>query len=151
LKWILFIIPFSALYISVVIFWFDERWHIHDQLLEVNDMPMKDKKYYSELTWADEFYTDGALQRFFETKGTTDQIYNRFIVKPILNFSYLVSYKELDRGWLEYILIKIPTLFCFLISKNLNQSYGSLKLNFLPALLFITIVGLLIFYTIFNN
>jgi len=111
----------------------------------------KTKKYYSELTWADEFYTDGALQRFFETKGTTDQIYNRFIVKPILNFSYLVSYKELDRGWLEYILIKIPTLFCFLISKNLNQSYGSLKLNFLPALLFITIVGLLIFYTIFNN
>jgi hypothetical protein len=79
-------------------------------------------------------------------KGFTDQTYNKFIVKPLLLFSYQISYKELDRGWLEYFFIKLPTFFCLILAKNFSQNFDSLKINFLPALAFI---GIFISYCLF--
>lgn len=77
------------------------------------------------------------LKKFFETKGGLDQIYNWFIVYPLLNFSYKISFKDLDKGWLEFFFIKLPTSFAFFFAKILNQNFGTLKLNFLPAVAFL--------------
>jgi hypothetical protein len=96
-----------------------------------------DINQYADFNLGANFYTDIELQKFFENKGSTDQLYNQFIVKPLLFFSYQISYKELDRGWLEYIFIKTPSLVCFSLAKILNQNFGSLKINFLPAILYI--------------
>lgn len=42
------------------------------------------------------FLTFSFFQKFFENKGYTDLIYNSFIVKPLLYFSYEISFKQLD-------------------------------------------------------
>jgi hypothetical protein len=54
-----------------------------------------------------------------------------------LNFSYKTSFKDLDKGWLEFFFIKVPTFFAFFFAKVLNQNFGTLKLNFLPAVIFL--------------
>ncbi|HND45677.1 MAG TPA: hypothetical protein PLC61_04700 [Chitinophagales bacterium] len=58
---------------------------------------LKDRKeIFDYLLVGKEFYTDASLQKFFETKSGADQVYNKFIVKPLIIFSYQISYKELD-------------------------------------------------------
>ena len=140
MKLILFIIPFFAIYFSLLTYWYADLWDSYDVIYERDAMRYKlDVKQYADLNLGEHFYTDVELQKFFETKGSTDQLYNQFIVKPLLFFSYQISYKELDRGWLEYFFIKLPTIFCFYLAKILNQNFGSLKINFLPAILYIGI------------
>lgn len=138
LKYLLLLIPFFAVYVAILVFWHGEVWASYDVLYDKsNEMSsLQEKKNYVANSWGIEFYTDNWLQKFFETKSSADQVYNFLIVKPILNFSYEVSYKELDWGWLEFFFIKLPTNFCFFFSKILNQNFGSLKLNFLPTLFF---------------
>lgn len=49
----------------------------------------------------------------------------------------MISFKDLDKGWLEFFFIKIPTFFVFFFAKILNQNFGTLKLNFLPSIIFL--------------
>lgn len=44
-----------------------------------------------------------AVYKFLNSKWYFDVIYNNYIVKPILNIGYEVTYKIVDRGILEYI------------------------------------------------
>ena len=150
LKLILFIIPPIAIYIAIINYWHVTIWDNHTIMLERHLFltSLKDRKeIFDYLLVGKEFYTDASLQKFFETKSGADQVYNKFIVKPLIIFSYQISYKELDWGWLEFFFVKIPTLICFFIGKILNQTFGTLKLNFLPALIYIlTFIILFLIY-----
>lgn len=78
-------------------------------------------------------------------KWFIDVIYNRLIVLPFLNFGYIISFKNLDRGFIELIgpygLTKfIPTWSQLIIKFQTGQ---------ITHYLFFTIMGLLIFLLIF--
>lgn len=88
------------------------------------------------------FYSVNSL----EARGHIDYIYNIFVVKPLLKLSYYICYIELDRGWLEYVLVKFPTQKIFFFSKSINQSFSNPTLMFLPSMLLILL--LLISYII---
>jgi NADH-ubiquinone oxidoreductase chain 5 len=47
--------------------------------------------------------TSKTLYTFLNNKWHIDQVYNTFIVKPFLAFSYVITYKVLDRGLIEMI------------------------------------------------
>ena len=80
-----------------------------------------------------------------------DYMYNAFIVKPILWFAYEICYKELDRGWLEFFFVKIPTHFCFFFAKQLNQNFNSLATLIVPSFCFFFVfIGTLIWFIFFN-
>lgn len=150
LKYLLLLIPFCAIYIAILVFWHGEIWATYDVMYDKsNEMGTLQEKwdYISNFDGLG-FYTDNWLQKFFETKSSADQVYNFFFVKPILDFSYKISYKELDWGWLEFLFIKLPTKISFYFSKILNQNFGSLWLNFLPSLCFMTtlLLSLLILF-----
>lgn len=85
------------------------------------------------------FYT------FFSKRWFFDLIYNQFLIKPILVFSYLVSYRSIDRGLLEwfgpYGLVKLNSYFSNHISLIQN---GRLYDYF--AWLLLSISNLIYFY-----
>lgn len=147
LKWILLFIPIFGAYTSLCYYWYATPYPWIDVLFDAARQ-YDDKKNYSDVNFGE--YTDEAFNKFFEFKGTTDEIYNRWIVKPVISFSYQISYQFLDWGWLEFFFIKLPSLFCLFFSKILNQNFGTLRMNFLPALFFIAVclaaIFLLIFY-----
>lgn len=161
-KIVLFITPFFGISLSLLIYWYFDLYNSFDRIYEYSvchdssSLEPYTNTWESDLDEIDDhqkfqsFFTPFFFQKFFENKGYTDLIYNSFIVKPILNFSYEISFKQLDRGWLEYFFVKTPTYISFFISKNLNQSFGTLKMNFLPALFFVLTILLYIFYLIFN-
>jgi NADH-quinone oxidoreductase subunit L len=161
IKFILFLIPLWAIYFSICGYWYIDfyhhyimvgagvnetiyfylwtAWNLDERLQMLLQQELYHGGGYTPIYWA-KFY------RFFETKGGTDQLYNWYLVKPLLHFSYVICYKELDRGWLEFLFIKVPSLVCYIIGKNLTQNLGSLKMNFLPALVFIGVLfGSIIF------
>lgn len=131
LKLILFIIPFVAIYLATCELFYFDRYHTYNNAymtLAFEYRPLSDLKNYSIYVFTVEtfYFTQVYLRKFFEFKSGADQIYNKFLVKPLLYFSYFICYKELDRGWLEYFLVKLPTFFCFFLAKLLNQIFGSL-------------------------
>ena len=73
-----------------------------------------------------------------QAKGLIDYVYNRLIVKPILNFSYQICYIELDRGWLEFFFVKMPTKILFFFGWIFNKNTMTTLQMFLPAMIFIT-------------
>lgn len=163
LKLILFLTPFFGIFVSIQIYWFTNLKTNFDWIFDYNliyqnpnivnyknniwnsdlDENFSHHKFFS-------FFSFFHFQKFFENKGYTDLIYNSLVVKPILNFSYQISFKELDRGWLEFFLVKIPSIVTFFIGKNFNQSFGNLKLNFLPSIFFVFTILTYVFYFIFN-
>jgi len=162
LKIILFFTPIFAIYVSILTYWYVDLYNNFDRIYEysvchdIYSIEPYTTIWKFDLDEIDDhqnffFFTSPFFfQKFFENKGYTDLIYNTFIVKPILYFSYEISYKELDRGWLEYFFVKIPTYASFFIGKNLNQSFGSLKMNFLPSLFFLFTTLMYISYLILN-
>lgn len=155
LKWILLLSPFLAIYVSIVVYWYVDYYNGYDLIWEFAVAEYKNsftdsKTLFQEISFFDLTTSYVAHQRFFETKGSFDQIYNQWIVKPILNFSYLISYKELDKGWLELFFIKLPTFGIFFLAKIFNQHFGSLKLNFLPGIFFMLTVLAYVFFLILN-
>lgn len=149
IKLILFFLPFFGAFISFFYYWYLTPWTVYDILFDAarqND----DKKQYSKLEVGKEFYTDEALNKFFEFKGGADAIYNKLFIQPLFIFSYYISYNELDRGWLEFFFIKIPSSLCFFFSKVLNQNFRGLRVNFLPALFLVAILLLIACLLIFK-
>lgn len=155
MKIILFLIPPFAIYISVVTYWYKDLYNTYDlidgyETTVIYIEPRRDRRGYCHYDIVGEWFCHWiSLKKFFETKGATDQLYNQYIVFPLLNFSYSISYKELDRGWLEFFFVKVPTLICFFFAKIFNQNFGSLKLNFLPALVYIIVILLYIYIIYF--
>src|SRR4051812_46344041 len=103
MKIILFLIPPFAIYISVVTYWYKDLYNTFDLLDEYETavyciQPIIDSKGYNHYYFVGEWFSHWvSLKKFFEMKGATDQLYNQYIVFPLLNFSYKISYKELDR------------------------------------------------------
>ena len=77
------------------------------------------------------------LWHCLQTKGSIDYIYNKFITLPLLNFSYSICYINLDRGWLEYFFVKIPTKIVFFNSNILNKSFQNITDVFGPSMVFL--------------
>jgi len=98
LKFLLLLIPLVGILFSKVIFWDFDLWKTYDTLYDKSPQMVGPiaRNDFSKYIWGGEFLLEKLLQRFFETKSSADQIYNLFFVKPILDFSYRVSYKELD-------------------------------------------------------
>nr|AYR06581.1 NADH dehydrogenase subunit 5 [Lithothamnion sp.] len=79
-------------------------------------------------------------------KWYVDILYNRFIVYPLLNFGYLISFKAFDRGFIELVgPYGLPFLVYF-YSKKLT----SLQSGQLTHYLFFIILGLCFFLFLFN-
>jgi proton-translocating NADH-quinone oxidoreductase chain L len=151
LKLLLFIIPFIAIYYSILVYWYVNLYRTFDKLdVETDELYVDEEQVFNFWEFSNLYLCLEDIYKFFENKSSFDQIYNQFLVKPLLNFSYQISYKELDRGWLEFMLIKIPSIGCFFLAKIFNQSFFSLKLNFLPNLFFLLFSLLSITYIFFN-
>lgn len=149
IKWILFILPFFGAYFSLFYWWYLTPYTTYDALCDAAEQ-LEDTSRYTKSEFGKEVHNDEALNKLFEFKGTADEIYNKFFVLPVLIFSYHISYKELDRGWLEFFLLKFPVFFSFFFSKPLGQNFKSLKLNLLLALFFLAGVLLVLFLLLVN-
>ena len=162
LKLILFITPIVGILISHQVYWYISLYVTYDKIYDYSDddegiigdpyltiwgLNVKEKQLQDYFF---NFLSLRNFQKFFENKGYTDLIYNSFVVKPLLYFSYEISFKQLDRGWLEFFLVKIPSYITFFFAKILNQSFGTLKLNFLPAIFFLFTFLTYVVYLVFN-
>nr|YP_010199578.1 NADH dehydrogenase subunit 5 [Gracilaria caudata]UAD89436.1 NADH dehydrogenase subunit 5 [Gracilaria caudata] len=76
-----------------------------------------------------------------------DILYNRFFVYPILNFGYLVSFKNLDRGFIE---LMGPYGFSKLIP-TWSQLLSKLQTGQLSHYLFFVVLGICLFLMIIFN
>lgn len=84
------------------------------------------------------------LSFLINKKWYIDTLYNRLIVTTLLNFGYLVSFKTLDRGFIEFIgPFGIPKL----IYKQ-SQIFGLLQSGQITHYLFFMILGLCFFFVI---
>nr|YP_010199753.1 NADH dehydrogenase subunit 5 [Gracilaria isabellana]UAD89711.1 NADH dehydrogenase subunit 5 [Gracilaria isabellana] len=76
-----------------------------------------------------------------------DVLYNRFVVYPMLNFGYSVSFKNLDRGFIElvgpYGFSKIIPTWSYIFSK--------LQTGQLSHYLFFIVLGVCLFFLIIFN
>jgi hypothetical protein len=132
IKKIIFIIPIFGFLISYLFFNIKFNSFFFYNIIE-----KKWIKFYIDIYG--NYYFIYLFWYCLQAKGLIDYIYNKLIVKPLLNFSYFVCYIELDWGWFEYIFIRQVTLFLFWMSKFLNQTFSNPMLMFLPAMLFIVI------------
>jgi NADH-ubiquinone oxidoreductase chain 5 len=104
--------------------------------------------YYPEYTY---FIGNNYLiniYKFFNKKWYFDLIYNRIIVKFILDFGYFITFKMLDRGLIEFIG---PTGIIRIIKNNENyhKSYISgyiFKYVFLMVMSTIFLLGIIKYY-----
>lgn len=81
------------------------------------------------------------LYTFLNQKWYFDQTYYFFIIRPILNFGYKISFKEIDRGFIELFgplgFVRLFNSF----SKNLNN----LQSGYIFHYVFIMVIGLFFF------
>jgi hypothetical protein len=133
IKKIIFFVPLLGFFFSYLFFNYNTYDYFFDNIF--SKIEKKTEYDFVYLAWY-----------CLQAKGLIDYVYNKLIVKPILNFSYYICYVELDRGWLEFFLVKIPTKKIYFISKIINQSFSNPTLMFLPSMLVILI--LIIFYLI---
>ena len=75
------------------------------------------------------------LYNFLNKKWLFDKIYNEFIIQKILYFSYFLSYKLLDKGFIEFYGPNGINLLITRISCILVQNYKGYLIN-----------GLILFY-----
>nr|YP_010199528.1 NADH dehydrogenase subunit 5 [Gracilaria baiana]UAD89386.1 NADH dehydrogenase subunit 5 [Gracilaria baiana] len=76
-----------------------------------------------------------------------DVLYNRFFVYPILNFGYFVSFKNLDRGFIELLG---PYGFSKVIP-TWSQIFSRLQTGQLSHYLFFIVLGVCLFFLILFN
>lgn len=88
--------------------------------------------------------------KFLSHKWYFDFLYNSFIVKYFLKFCYLVSFKLLDRGFLEFFgnfgLVKVSSRFSLFLSNRFHS-------GFIYHYIFLIVLGLFFFlfiYIFFN-
>nr|YP_009511833.1 NADH dehydrogenase subunit 5 [Gracilaria ferox]AXI97710.1 NADH dehydrogenase subunit 5 [Gracilaria ferox] len=76
-----------------------------------------------------------------------DVLYNRFFVYPILNFGYLVSFKNLDRGFIELLG---PYGFSKIVP-TWSHTFSRLQTGQLSHYLFFIVLGACLFFLIIFN
>lgn len=83
-----------------------------------------------------------------------DVLYNRFFVYPILNFGYLVSFKNLDRGFIEllgpYGFTKLIPIWAYIFSKLQSGQLSHYLFFFVVGfcLLLLILMGNILFYNL---
>ena len=87
------------------------------------------------------------LYGFISKKWYIDNIYNEFIVKNFLAFGYHVSFKTIDRGFVEYIgpygIVILAKKFSNTISRlQTGYVYNYTAMTLIGSILFITLIGL---------
>ena len=79
---------------------------------------------------------------FFSHKWYFDAVYNRYIVMPVLSFSYNITFKLLDRGLIELFgPLGIVRLFKFF-----SKSVSSLQSGFIFFYIFLMVFSLFLFF-----
>lgn len=74
-----------------------------------------------------------------------DKVYNIFLVKSLLNFGYLTSFKNLDRGFIELF----GPFGVSLLVPFLSHKVTSLQTGQLSHYIFFMVYGFLVFFTFF--
>nr|YP_009317549.1 NADH dehydrogenase subunit 5 [Gelidium sclerophyllum]AOX49001.1 NADH dehydrogenase subunit 5 [Gelidium sclerophyllum] len=98
--------------------------------------------------WYKNVKTYSFLAFLLNKKWYWDSVYNKFLIRPILNFGYSVSFKNLDRGFIEIIgpygLTKIIPLWANILKQ--------IQTGQITHYLFFTILGLCFFlnYTVIS-
>lgn len=86
-----------------------------------------------------------SLYHFLSFKWYFDNLYNKYIAKPIFNFGYTISFKLLDRGLIEFIgPFGITLLFKKII--NLNSKLQS---GLIYHYIFCMVLGIFFFFYYF--
>ena len=85
-----------------------------------------------------EFYNKNYhFYKFLSNKWYFDKIYNQFIVKNLLNFSYYTSFKTIDRGVIEIL----GPFGITLIIKKLSNFFSKLQTGLIYHYIFLIILG----------
>lgn len=136
-KKIIFVVPILGFFMSFFFFNYNSYNFFFSNIFKKIKFEKKNSFFFTYLIWY-----------CLQAKGLIDYVYNWIFVKPILNFSYYICYIELDRGWLEFFLVKCPSKLVFYISKIINQSFFNPTLMFLPSMLTIlfTVIGFILLY-----
>ena len=88
------------------------------------------------------------IYHFFGKKWYFDTIYNRYFVKPFWNLGYNVTYKLIDKGWLEFIG---PTGLVNLIT-FISKKFSQFQSGFLSDYVYNILLGLLfVFWTLYKS
>jgi NADH-ubiquinone oxidoreductase chain 5 len=88
------------------------------------------------------------VYNFISRKWFFDRIYNQVVSQNFLNLSYSLSYKDLDRGFLE-ILGPVGIIKTLSILNKYLKTYSSGNISHILFLLLLSIIIILIFYFIF--
>jgi proton-translocating NADH-quinone oxidoreductase chain L len=88
---------------------------------------------------------------FFSKKWYFDIIYNFYIVKYFFNFSYNITFKVIDRGYLEYFGPLNIVRFFNKFSNNINITYhGLIYQNIFIIIIFSIFLIYLYFFNLYN-
>lgn len=84
---------------------------------------------------------------FLNNKWNFDQIYNAYIGRPILKIGHIITYKVLDRGWIEILGPYGISRGLIYITRNLSTLQSGALYNyaftiFVSAILYLTFVSL---------
>ena len=145
----IFLTPYLKLFIfSIPLFGFFSSFLFYKYLYKyyffIIYKNYEDKNYYF-----DYFIYLFRIENFFRLWGMFDYFYNKSIIFPIINFSYNICYLELDKGWYEFLFIKLPSKFFYLFSRFINNSFFTLRSFFYPSISFVlTFIFSLILFTI---
>merc|ERR1711934_275961 len=82
---------------------------------------------------------------FLSRKWFFDNIYSYLIVRPLLSFGYNISFKLLDRGFIEYF----GPLGLVRILNKLTSSVNSLQTGYIYHYIYVMVLGMVFFFTFF--
>jgi NADH-ubiquinone oxidoreductase chain 5 len=86
------------------------------------------------------------IYTYLNNKWNFDQIYNAYIARPLLYVGNNITYKVLDRGWIEIIGPYGISKSLILITRNLSSLQSGALYNyaftvFLSAILYLTFIS----------
>lgn len=88
--------------------------------------------------------------RFFNLKQTFDLIYNRFFLNFLLNFSYFILYKKIEKNFLDFFYFIIQYIL-YIFNKFYNFLYnGSIQFLITLLLLMFIVLNLNFFFNFLN-
>ena len=130
-KLIILFVPLFGFIFSIFFYYFN-NFNFFFKIVEKESLDIE-LKFHNNKNYFGLYHIWHCLQ----TKGSIDYIYNKYIALKILNFSYDICYINLDRGWLEYFFVKVPTKFAFYISKIINKSFQNINDVVGPSMVFL--------------
>ena len=98
-------------------------------------------KYFNILCFFQNIKILNHLFIFFNKKWYFDNIYNAFFIQPVLNFSYKISFKLIDRGFIELL----GPLGLIRIFSKLGSLINSLQTGFIFDYAAFIVLGVIFF------